>query len=233
MTTHALDYFRDENPGVFRSHPLEVIRAATLAAAGNPFVDSNDRPGAERVVYYYDPDAATPAEIRLVLRMVEHDGGAFDKTAAMATTDGDTEGRIMHSDGTMAAVHGEEVTSLRGVFFANYYTLHKNRIQAATVVTDQDDGDWYWLVVEGPIELLAGTDTIDVGEPVVSADDAEGGMAEVPIAVTDTSVDDAWAEIEEHLPRYVIGYAVEDAAHDAFATVFLDLRRFGARDRTY
>jgi len=59
MTTHLLEYFRDENQGLYRSHPLEVIRATTLAAAGNPYGDSNDRIGAERVVYYNDPELST------------------------------------------------------------------------------------------------------------------------------------------------------------------------------
>lgn len=218
MTVHLLEYFRDENPGVFRSHPLEVIRATTLAHAGNPFVDSNDRAGAERVVFYNDvSDPDHPAEIRLVLRMVTHAGGAWNKAAALGTQGGPTEGRFLHSGGTMAA--GLAATSqVQGVLFANYYDLHANRLQDARVVTAQQNGDLYWVVVEGMIECLAGTDTIDVDQTIMTSVAVQGGMADVADPST-----------EEASPRFCLGIALENGGAANLAMCLVDIRATGYR----
>ena len=175
MTIHTPDFFRDENPGLFRSNPLEVIRATTLANAGNPYTDSNDRIGAERVVFYNDTTGtAGHNETRLVLRMVEHSGGAWNKAAALGTQGGATQGRLLHSNGEMEATGAATVDTIAGALFANYYDLLQNRLQDSRVVTAQQNGDRYWVVVEGMIELRAGTDTIDNHVPIITADDAEG-----------------------------------------------------------
>jgi len=223
MAEHLLEYFRDENPGVFRSHPLQVIRATTLAHAGNPFTDSNDRPGAERVVYYNDPrGGADQNETRLVLRMVQHSGGAWDRGAAMSDDSGDTEGRLLGANGRMNTTHGAPTSTLKGVLFSDYYDLLQNRIQDARKVGNQQDGDRYWVIVEGAVQLLAGTDTLDVNEVVIAANDAEGGMAEAPVAYNGNAATD-----QQHTMVSVIGICLEDAAHDAFAYCLVDLRTKG------
>ena len=226
MTTHSLEFFRDENPGLFRSHPLEVIRATTIAHAGNPYVDSNDRVGAERVVFYNDTTGtAGHNETRLVLRMVQHAGGAWNKAAAQSTVNGATEGRILHADGSMAATGAATVDTLQGVLFANYYDLQQNRLQDSRVVTAQQNGDLYWVVVEGMIELHSGTDTIDVHVPVITANDAEGGMCEIPVA---------WAAGGAATNVYftqlhMVGIALENGIHDAMTNCLIDIRALGYR----
>lgn len=226
MTTHSLEYFRDENPGVYRSHPLEVVRATTLAAAGNPYTDSNDRAGAERVVYYNDTrDGADQNEVRLVLRMVAHAGGAFNKAAGLGTQAGPTEGRLLHADGTMSATGAATVDTIQGVLFADYYDLHANRITDARVVTAQQNGDLYWVVVEGMIELYAGTDTIDVHVPIITADDAQGGMVEIPVAwsTPGAATNVYWTLLHS------LGIALENGAHDGMANCLVDIRALGYR----
>jgi len=227
MTQHTLDFFRDENPGVFRSHPLEVIRATTLALPQNPYVDSNDRIGAERVVFYNDPDAANPIETRLVLRMVEHAGGAWAKGAAIGTQSGPTEGRILHSDGEMAASVNVSCTQVQGALFADYYDLLQNRLQDARVVTAQQDGDLYWVVVEGTIELLAGTNALVLDSALVTSGDADGGTCEEPTTIGATDVGDESGNIMRNLRTVVIGYCLEAAADGAFGTCRLDIRNKG------
>lgn len=245
MTIHTLAGFRDENPGLFRSHPLQVVRSAERQHPASKWIDSHDRPGAVRRVLY--TVGSTGLEIELVLRMVEHAGGAWNKGAAESPTSGDTEGRILHRNGTMDAVAQVSRTNLQGVLFANYYELHANRVSSATVVTDQDNGDWYWTIVRGYVQLKAGGSTpndIGEGEALVTAGDAGGGYVQLALSeLDDSSLGNLEATAERAIfdhGKNLVGYATvpiggpslidvgEPDAGDLFDAV-IDLLPFGAR----
>lgn len=245
MTIHTLAGFRDENPGLFRSHPLQVIRSAERAQARSPWIDSHDRPGAVRRVLY--TLGTSGLEIELVLRMVEHAGGAWNKGAAESPTAGNTEGRILHRDGTMAAAAQVPKTNLQGVLFANYYELHANRVSSADVVTDQGNGDWYWTIVRGYVQLKAGglaPNDIEEGEALVTAGDAGGGYVQLALSeLDDAALANLEATTEQAIfdhGRNLVGYAAvsiggaslvgvgEPDSGDLFDAV-VDLLAFGAR----
>ena len=125
----------------------------------------------------------------------------------------------------MAAVEGAATTQVQGILFANYYDLLQNRLQAARVVTAQQNGDLYWVVVEGMIECYAGTDTIDVNEPIRTADDAEGGMLEA----TPTWVNAGDATNRHHTVNVQVGVALESVGHDGLANCLINIRATGYR----
>ena len=237
MTVHALDFFRDENPGVFRSNPLMVITSASRSAFPqlNPFGDdSHDRPGARRVVFYNDE--VTGEEVRLALRFHQHLGGSWTNLtntdqALFTPTNGATEGRLVYGAGTMAAVDAEDVWELKGVLFAEYFTpFLRSRRQAAQRVTSFANGDWYWVVVGGLIPLQVGASGVTADRPIITDADGHGGRVQSAIAIAATVVgitENSWQK-NIGIPFQTVAEGADPTAN--FANCLIDLDTWGSRE---
>jgi len=189
MTTFNTELFRDENPGVFKTHPQQVIRwQSQNAALVKKFADSHDRPGAKRTVYYNDPDL-TPGggngyEVRLELMMIELPGGGLSdltNPAGLNQNAGLPEGRLLTDQGQF--VQGLELqNNLYGWCFDAYYDGVTNRITDDDPVETLNTGDWFWVIRAGFIEVKLGEEGandggVNFGDLLVSDGDPTHGEA--------------------------------------------------------
>jgi len=241
MTTFLRENFKDVRDGVYGTHPLDVIRAASLSnTLVERFADSHNRPGALRTVLYEVPDSPPSAtvgyEVRLELMMVEAVLQLTTLTAAILTEiSGETEGRLYHTDGRMKAAAAVNVNTALGWMFTEYTELQKNRITDAKVVTQIEDGDWFWVIRKGTIEVKVGETNAGVtavGDLMVSDLDnthSEGGRVKVSTVIGDTSVGNEASNIVEHTAQKVLGqFLAVGAAEDDLVLAHVDITRFGA-----
>jgi len=235
MTVHEKAYFRDENPGLFKTHPLQLIKgASTTAALVQKFEDSNDRAGAKRTVYYNDPDGDYEAKLELMLW--EHTGADLTLlTNAIGTGEavraGNPEGRFIHADGTFGAVSAQDVNDIVGVAFSDYYLFQENRVVTDAAVATIEAGDWFWVIRKGVITIRAGevvqaTNTA-VGDLLVTDVDttgSEGGRVRAASAMGTPNA----AEILENTAAKIVGMAlaIEDTENALFLAK-IDVESYG------
>jgi len=227
--------FKDVGEGLFKSHPMEVVRAAAgTSALVKRFSDFNDRPGAERWVAYNEFEVD---EKLLCLRMVQATvrftllTDTFD-SAADCQDSNDPDGRLLHSDGLMKQASAVDVVTLQGLMFDEYYERHQNRLVDKAPVTEIEIGDWFWVIVDGPVKLMAGEGTVTAaGDLLVTDADAGGGGGRVrtATAITDTSATDQTTSILEHTAMKTFAHALEAGAEDALFDCYLHLREYGYR----
>lgn len=231
---HAAEFFK-ASPGnqAYRLHPLAVSRAAvrnapTDAIAGTNFVpqsglgaDDFEKPGCYRRVLYEDP--ASDIRQELLLKMVQHNGGAWGTlttAAPLGTAGGTPEGRFVVSDGTMS-VAATLSHLVKGGLFGEYFdetSFRPNRITPTpTPVTTLANGDWYWVVVEGPYAYRSAGTTV-AGQPLGLGAVAQQGQLENHTTVIAAATD-------RELGRSTLG-----GADDAMCTCYLTLGRNGFVD---
>jgi hypothetical protein len=168
--------------------------------------------------------------------MVEHTGGAWTNlTTPMAAADcqdsNATEGRLLHSNGSMDAANAADVPQVFGALFAEYYDLEQNRIQSAQRVVSLANGDRYWVVVQGEIELLAGEDGTTSGLLIctdVDTTHSEGGRVRAANAMAGPTA----PQILENTARKALGIALETSAEGVLANCRLDILALGGRQTT-
>lgn len=240
MTVHNIKYFKDVQEGIFKTNPLQVVRVADVTSATTPFAGQADVPGALRYVTYADERSTgghTVNKVDLVLRMVEHTGGAWTNLDVAMLTGGAavdyqdsnaTEGRLLHSNGQMDAANAADVPQVFGALFAEYYDLEQSRIQGPRRVTGLANGDRYWVVVRGEMELLAGQDGTTAGLLICTDVDAahnEGGRVRAANAMAGPTA----AQIYENTAKKALGIALETSLESAFANCRLDILALGGR----
>lgn len=224
---HVRKFFKPLYPNIpYRLHPLDISTQAERVTNNKvPQVDLGaDRyevPGTYRWVLYDDPDNDIRQE--LLLKLVAHNGGAWTTidAAARGTQSGKTEGRFVVSDGTMS-VAATIAPLVKGGLFADYFVeadALPNRI-APTPVKAQSlaNGDWYWVIVEGPYEYY-GAAACAAGRPLGLGAVAQEGQLEDHSAVVGLGTDEA------------VGYCTLDpGGADAFGRCNLTLGRNGFVD---
>lgn len=236
MATYDWSKFSDVGEGLFKSHPMELVKAdAGAAALVRKFTDYNDRPGVERWVKYNN---GTDSRL-LCLRMVQAAVDLTVLTTALAAADcqdsNDPEGRLLHSDGTMKASSAVDVATVQGLMFDEYYVRHKNRLQDMSPVTTIEANDLFWVIVEGPVQLQAGEGGVTaVGDLLVT--DADGTHSEggrVRSAAT-MSVPPTAAEVLENTARKAFAMSREATVSEgSLFLAHLALRQFGYKVTTF
>lgn len=230
MTVFAKDGFKDINPELFKTHPLQIIRSASLTGAlVERLADYHDRPGAIRKVTYNAADY----DVALELMMVAAPAGLSNLTnpSALSGTGGAPEGRLLYADGTFGFVSAEDAVDLYGWCFDSYYEFVKNRIVDDDAITQIEAGDWFWVIRKGVIEIKVGETNAGVtavGDLLVTDDDSshqEGGR----LRSADAMAGPTAAQILENSPRKAVGVALEiGASENDLIYAKVDLSTFGA-----
>ena len=225
MATYDWTLFRDQEEGLFKTHPMQVVRkAAGIAALVGKFSDTRNRPGAERWVYYNNPGTE---EKLLCLRMVEATAQLTLLTDALTAVNNedsrDPEGRLLHSDGLMKADAASDVVTIQGLMFDEYYEKMKNRIEDMEAVATIEIGDWFWVIVDGRVQFQVGEgDVAAAGDLLVMSADgthSEGGR----VMTADVT------SIPESSQRKVVGAALEAGTEGDLIAGYISLRELGYR----
>lgn len=216
MTTFLKDGFRDINPDLFKTHPLQVVRAASLTAAlVERYQDSGDRPGAIREVFYFDR-TAPGYQAKLTLQLITVPQQLTTLTSAsLTTTSGSPEGRLMFADGSFGAGAAASLYNVYGWCFDSYYEFVQNRHSTDAAVTQLEAGDWIWVVVKASAYEIkageAGGGAIVAGNTLVTDADAthsEGGRVRASATIGDTSAGDESGNIAESDSDIILGVAL-------------------------
>jgi hypothetical protein len=238
MTTFLKGNFKDLGDGIWKTHPLQRIKATSISGAlVKRFEDSWERPGVKRTVRYEVPDdpntAAAGYEVTLELMLWRHVGADLTlltaaRGASEAARAGNPTGRLLYADGTFGAVSAEDVNDLVGFCFSEYYDMVQNRLVDDAAVTTVEAGDWFWVIRKGTFECVASeTATIVIGDLLVTGLDttsSEGGRLRDSNAMGTPNA----AEITENTARKCVGMALATTSvENALFLAKVDVEKFG------
>lgn len=247
MTTFLKGNFKDLSDGIWKTHPLQRIKATSIAGSlVKRFEDSWERPGVTRRVRYEVPDdpntAAAGYEVELELMLWRHVGANLTlltaaRGASEAVRAGNPEGRCLHADGTFGAVSAEDVNDIAGFCFSQYYDMVQNRLIDDAAVATIETGDWIWVIRKGTFQVAAGevvaATNVAIGDLLVTDLDntgSEGGRVRAASAMGTPNA----AEIRENTARKVVGMALEaETVENDLFLADIDITSFGHKITDY